>query len=30
MMHLGDALVKRTSNDLDDKLWGEVKKALQK
>lgn len=30
LIHLGDALVKKTSNDLDDKLWGEVKKSLSK
>jgi len=30
LIHLGDALVKKTSNDLDDKLWNEVKKSLSK
>ena len=27
---LGDYLVAKSSNKLDDKLWGEVKKALNK
>tara|TARA_A100001201_G_C3927509_1_gene152569 strand:- start:56 stop:214 length:159 start_codon:yes stop_codon:yes gene_type:complete len=30
LMHLGDWLVAKSSNKLDDKLWGEVKKALDK
>ena len=30
LMHLGDWLVAKSSNKLDDKLWGEVKKALNK
>lgn len=30
LLHLGDALVKKTTNDLDDKLWNEVKKSLSK
>jgi hypothetical protein len=30
IMHLGDWLVVKSSNKLDDKLWAEVKKALDK
>jgi len=30
LMHLGDWLVAKSSNKLDDKLWDEVKKALDK
>jgi|TARA_B100001093_G_scaffold153520_1_gene146283 hypothetical protein len=30
LMHLGDWLVAKSSNKLDDKLWAEVKKALDK
>ena len=30
IMHLGDWLVGKSSNKLDDKLWAEVKKALDK
>jgi len=30
IMHLGDWLVAKSSNKLDDKLWAEVKKALDK
>jgi hypothetical protein len=30
IMHLGDWLVSKSSNKLDDKLWAEVKKALDK
>jgi hypothetical protein len=30
ILHLGDYLVTKSSNKLDDKLWGEVKKALNK
>jgi|TARA_R100001015_G_C4610766_1_gene166160 hypothetical protein len=30
IMHLGDWLVLKSSNKLDDKLWAEVKKALDK
>ena len=30
IMHLGDWLVSKSSNKLDDKLWAEVKKALNK
>jgi|TARA_R100001460_G_scaffold98969_2_gene142064 hypothetical protein len=30
IMHLGDWLVAKSSNKLDDKLWSEVKKALAK
>ncbi len=29
VMKLGDWLVKRSSNDLDDKIWAEVSKALE-
>ena len=29
-MRLGDWLVAKSSNKLDDKLWAEVKKALNK
>jgi len=29
-MHLGDWLVAKSSNKLDDKLWAEVKKTLNK
>jgi|TARA_Y100000004_G_C8758991_1_gene345702 hypothetical protein len=28
VLKLGDWLVKRSSNDLDDKIWAEVSKAL--
>ena len=28
MIKLGDWLVKRSENELDDKIWDEVKKAL--
>ena len=28
MINLGDWLVKRSENELDDKIWDEVKKAL--
>tara|TARA_R100001163_G_C5067448_1_gene206571 strand:- start:5811 stop:5969 length:159 start_codon:yes stop_codon:yes gene_type:complete len=30
ILHLGDFLVSKSSNKLDDKLWAEVKKALSK
>ena len=30
ILKLGDWLVLRSENDLDDKLWGEVKKAFNK
>tara|TARA_E500000081_G_C6088100_1_gene331331 strand:- start:2 stop:160 length:159 start_codon:yes stop_codon:yes gene_type:complete len=30
LLHLGDWLVVKSSNKLDDKLWNEVKKALAK
>ena len=30
ILHLGDFLVAKSSNKLDDKLWGEVKKAVNK
>jgi len=30
MVKLGDWLVKRSENELDDKIWEEVKKALDK
>ena len=30
LIKLGDFLVKKSSNKLDDKLWAEVKKALDK
>ena len=30
IMQLGDLLVVKSSNKLDDKLWAEVKKALDK
>ena len=30
IMHLGDWLVAKSSNKLDDKLWAEVKKTLNK
>jgi|TARA_X000001388_G_scaffold71229_1_gene60857 hypothetical protein len=30
IMHLGDWLVTKSSNKLDDKLWAEVKKTLNK
>ena len=30
MVKLGDWLVKRSENDLDDKIWAEVKQALGK
>jgi hypothetical protein len=30
LLKLGDWLVKRSENDLDDKIWEEVKKAFQK
>jgi hypothetical protein len=30
LIRLGDWLVKRTTNSLDDQIWGEVKKALEK
>ena len=30
LMKLGDWLVKRSENDLDDKIWAEVKKAFGK
>ena len=30
ILHLGDFLVGKSSNKLDDKLWAEVKKALIK
>ena len=30
VLKLGDWLVKRSENDLDDKIWEEVKKAFQK
>ena len=29
VLKLGDWLVKRSSNDLDDKIWAEVSKALE-
>ena len=28
LLRLGDWLVKRSQNELDDKVWAEVKKAL--
>ena len=28
LLRLGDWLVKRSENDLDDKIWAEVKKSL--
>lgn len=28
VLKLGDWLVKKSENDLDDKIWAEVKKAL--
>jgi len=28
LLKLGDWLVARSENDLDDKIWGEVKKAF--
>ena len=28
LLNLGDWLVKRSENDLDDKIWAEVKKSL--
>jgi len=28
VLKLGDWLIKRSENDLDDKIWEEVKKAL--
>ena len=28
LLKLGDWLVKRSENDLDDKIWAEVKKSL--
>ena len=30
LIKLGDWLVKRSENDLDDKIWAEVKQALGK
>ena len=30
LVKLGDWLVKRSENDLDDKIWAEVKSALGK
>jgi hypothetical protein len=30
LLHLGDWLVAKSSNKLDDKLWDEVKKTLSK
>ena len=30
LLHLGDWLVAKSTNKLDDKLWNEVKKALAK
>jgi hypothetical protein len=30
LMKLGDWLVKRSENELDDKIWAEVKQALGK
>ena len=30
LIKLGDWLVKRSENDLDDKIWAEVKSALGK
>ena len=30
LMKLGDWLVKRSENELDDKIWAEVKQALEK
>ena len=30
IMHLGDWLLDKLSNKLDDKLWAEVKKTLNK
>jgi hypothetical protein len=30
LVRLGDWLVKRSENDLDDKIWAEVKNALGK
>ena len=29
LMHLGDWLVAKSSNKLDDKLWAEVKKSFR-
>ena len=29
LLKLGDWIVARSENDLDDKIWDEVKKALQ-
>jgi|TARA_R100000988_G_C3976894_1_gene154690 hypothetical protein len=29
LLKLGDWLVKRSENDLDDKIWSEVSKALE-
>jgi len=29
VLKLGDWLVKRSSNELDDKIWAEVSKALE-
>tara|TARA_R100001594_G_scaffold13276_4_gene28729 strand:- start:411 stop:575 length:165 start_codon:yes stop_codon:yes gene_type:complete len=29
LLKLGDWIVKRSENDLDDKVWAEVKKALE-
>ena len=28
LLNLGDYLVRRSSNDLDDKIWAEVRKAF--
>ena len=30
LLKLGDWIVRRSENDLDDKIWDEVKKALSK
>ena len=30
LLKLGDWIVKRSENELDDKIWDEVKKALSK
>ena len=30
LLKLGDWIVKRSENELDDKIWDEVKKALNK
>ncbi len=30
LLHLGDWLVAKSTNKLDDKLWNEVKKSLAK